>query len=197
MNSDAINGVSGPGGFVLLTRGAIEACRTEDEVAALLAHELAHVSRKHGVTILRQGKTWQTGIQGLIQTTSSAAGFDQNRFASQLVQFFSQAVSEMARTSTEHDYGQAYEFEADLEGTYLLMDVVYDHAALRDFLRMLASRSGGAFGKAATHAPPAVRAAQLDPVIQRAGPFQGNAEVKQVRVDRLKAALGRGAAAPR
>ena len=35
LDSDEINGVSGPGGFVLITRGAVNAAKTEDELAAL------------------------------------------------------------------------------------------------------------------------------------------------------------------
>ena len=44
LNSPTPNGMSGPGGYVLITRGALDLARSEDEVAAVLAHEIAHVS---------------------------------------------------------------------------------------------------------------------------------------------------------
>ena len=50
------NGVSGPGGFVFITRGALDLCRSEDEVAGILAHELAHVAAKHGEAIIRKSR---------------------------------------------------------------------------------------------------------------------------------------------
>ena len=41
--SDEVNAVSAPGGLVLVTRGALAAVRTEDALAGILAHEMAHV----------------------------------------------------------------------------------------------------------------------------------------------------------
>ena len=55
LDTDLANGISGPGGFVLVTRGAVERCRDEEELAGILAHEIAHVSLRHGEAILREG----------------------------------------------------------------------------------------------------------------------------------------------
>lgn len=196
LDSDEVYAISGPGGFVLLTRGAVEACRTEDELAGILAHELGHVSLKHGEKTLRSGRGFQTLLQGLLQTGASAASVNDERWSKGLVRFFSGIVGEMSRTAMENNYGRQAEFAADLEGTYALMDVVYDHAALRDYLRKLPP-TGGARRNEATHPPPQVRAAQLDAVIARYGPFRGNDRVKQARETRLNRELGRAAPAPR
>ncbi len=55
LDTDIANGICGPGGFVLVTRGAVKRCRDEEELAGILAHEIAHVSLRHGEAILRSG----------------------------------------------------------------------------------------------------------------------------------------------
>ncbi len=191
LNSDEINGISGPGGFVLLTRGAVEAAKSEDELASVLAHELGHVRMKHGEMTLRQGRNFQSMVQGLGRGVTQAAGLSEQELAGRLVQFFSQAVGEMSRTSIENNYGRAAEFQADTEGTYILYDVRYDHMALQSYLKMLAARSGRAYRQSATHAPPQVRATALNQALSRVGPFPGSERVRQSRIDRLNESLGR------
>jgi beta-barrel assembly-enhancing protease len=54
VNTGAVNAFALPGGHIYLTRGLIE--RTEDgaEFAGVLAHEIAHVSARHGIRKLQR-----------------------------------------------------------------------------------------------------------------------------------------------
>ena len=45
--SDSVNAFSAPGGYILVTEGLLRMLETEDELAAVLAHEVAHVVRQH------------------------------------------------------------------------------------------------------------------------------------------------------
>jgi hypothetical protein len=135
LNSMEVNAVSGPGGYVLVTRGAVEACRDEEELAGIIAHELAHVTLSHGTKILRQGPKFQQGRQEFLDAI--AKGLDETGVAPRMVNFFGDSVGELSGRAVGHDYGQAFEFEADLEGTYLLYDVLYRASAIRDELRHL------------------------------------------------------------
>jgi len=47
--SDEVNAVSTPGGLVLVTRGALDAVKSEDALAGILAHEVAHVVLRHAL----------------------------------------------------------------------------------------------------------------------------------------------------
>jgi hypothetical protein len=154
------------------------------------------VKLKHGESTLRQGKNFQAAVGGFVRFGSTAAGVDDDAIAGKLLEVFTQAVGEMARTSVEHSYGRGAEFESDMEGTYLLMDVVYDHRAMRDALRAMAAHTG-AYGQSATHASPAVRCAQMEPVVQKWPTFPYGDEVLATRRARFLAALGRSAPAPR
>ena len=187
LDTDEVNGISGPGGFVLVTRGALLACRTEDEVAAVLAHELAHVigdgAMSHGEQILRQGSAWKGAI-GAAGHFAKAAGVDRGQLEGRLLELFTTAVSESARTAMEHGYGRDLEFVADREGTYLLYDVLYDWAALRDVLGRMGHDGHAHAG--ATHASPAVRANALQAVLAPYGPFQARPGVKESRIARFE-----------
>jgi Zn-dependent protease with chaperone function len=178
LNSDEINGLSGPGGFVFVTRGAVMACRTEDELAGILMHELGHVKLKHGEATLRQGRAFQSMIGGLAGAV--AAGLGANGFEKQLVKFFGQAAGESFRIAAENGYGKNAEYAADLEGSYLLKDVFYDHYALRDLLLHIPQRHGGT----ATHASATARAQALTPALTRLGAFTPREGVKEVRMQR-------------
>ena len=188
LDSDEINGVSGPGGFVLITRGAVQACMNEGEIAGILGHELAHCRFKHGEKTLRKGKTFQSAIGNLAKVGGAAVGSPE--MSRGLVKFFSSVAGEAGRTAIENGYGRDLEFEADREGTYLLVDVWYYQGALRDFMQRLGQRPGRPRGHA-THAPPQARVQAMNPVVNRYPPYNLHPEIAAVRVERFKTELGR------
>jgi uncharacterized membrane protein (DUF441 family) len=49
-----INALSLPGGYLYITRGALAAVESDHELAAILAHELAHNCLKHGLELMRK-----------------------------------------------------------------------------------------------------------------------------------------------
>lgn len=54
IDSDHFNAFSTPGGHVLITRGLFDGMRSESELAGVLAHEVAHVVRKHHLGALQK-----------------------------------------------------------------------------------------------------------------------------------------------
>ena len=56
-----------PTGYIFMTRGLLESLETDDEVAAILAHEIAHVESRHSYRIWRNAQRASTivGIVGL------------------------------------------------------------------------------------------------------------------------------------
>ena len=49
LNDRMINAFSVPGGYIFVTLGLLKQCRDESEVAGVIAHEIAHVYRRHGL----------------------------------------------------------------------------------------------------------------------------------------------------
>ena len=54
IDSNDFNAFSTPGGYVLITRGLFDRMRNESELAGVLAHEIAHVVRKHHLQALQK-----------------------------------------------------------------------------------------------------------------------------------------------
>jgi hypothetical protein len=49
LNDSTINGFACPGGYIFITLGAVKACEDESMLAGIVAHEMAHVIRRHGL----------------------------------------------------------------------------------------------------------------------------------------------------
>ena len=52
VNSKDINSIGFPGGAVYIYRGLLETASNDDEIAAILAHEVSHVASRHGTVQL-------------------------------------------------------------------------------------------------------------------------------------------------
>ncbi|MCA9314497.1 MAG: M48 family metalloprotease [Planctomycetes bacterium] len=195
LDSDVPNAVSGPGGFVLITRGLVESCASEDELAAVLCHELAHVTGKHGEKTLRESKSAQAFLQAVGRTGAAATGLDDERAFAAMLDLFDNWAGEMARNSMEANYGKGLELNADVEGTYLLADVMYDPTALQGLLARNRGTHGGRGSH--THDAPAVRAASLGGPLAQLTQFRVSPEARALRDERFAEQMGRTVAAPR
>lgn len=59
LDEDEVNAYAAPGGYVFVTRGALEAMESEAELAAVLAHEIAHVDARHVVEEIRRADVFR------------------------------------------------------------------------------------------------------------------------------------------
>jgi beta-barrel assembly-enhancing protease len=64
-NVSEVNVFAFPGGPIYVTRGAIEAARSEGELAGALAHEIAHVALRHGASQASKAYLSQAGLGAL------------------------------------------------------------------------------------------------------------------------------------
>jgi len=53
VDTDQINAFAVPTGYIFVTRGLLESLETDDEVEAILAHEIAHVESRHSYRLFR------------------------------------------------------------------------------------------------------------------------------------------------
>jgi predicted Zn-dependent protease len=71
-----INAFSLPGGPVWINRGVLSKASNESQVASVLAHEIAHIARRHGADRLTQGMVakWGLGLLGALLGNTGGAG---------------------------------------------------------------------------------------------------------------------------
>jgi predicted Zn-dependent protease len=83
--SDNVNAFATPGGYVLITKGLYDRMRNESELAGTLAHEIAHVVRKHQLKALQSALSTEA-LQGMTSAVGSMTGNSTLNSASQVVQ---------------------------------------------------------------------------------------------------------------
>lgn len=54
LDTDGVNAFAAPGGYIHVTRGLLAMLRNEAELAAVVAHEIAHVDRRHTINAMRK-----------------------------------------------------------------------------------------------------------------------------------------------
>jgi beta-barrel assembly-enhancing protease len=60
LDEDEVNAYAAPGGYIFITRGTLEVMESEAELAAVLAHEIAHVDSRHVVEEIRRADVFRT-----------------------------------------------------------------------------------------------------------------------------------------
>lgn len=164
LDTDEINAVSAPGGFVMVTRGMLGRCRSEHAVAAVLAHEIAHVQERHGVDLVER----QRGQEFLATVAQEAVKNFGDRDVAQLSQALSTFVDDFLLNLLDKGYERSLEFESDHLAQTLMADAGYDPNGLRDVLDELARSPAGGKGWFSTHPDPRDRLARIDSGIPRA-----------------------------
>ena len=119
LNSPAVNAFALPGGYLYVTRGLLALATDTSEVAAVLAHEMAHVTANHAIK--RQQRAEATELAGRV-LGNVVRDPDQQRAA-----IVSSQLS-FAR------FSQIQELEADAVGVRTLAKARYDPFAAARFL---------------------------------------------------------------
>lgn len=65
-DSKDINAFALPGGYIVFHRGLLERAKTPEEVQGVLAHEVAHILKRHGVFQLAQGIGTRVAVEALM-----------------------------------------------------------------------------------------------------------------------------------
>ncbi len=132
LNSPAINAFAAPGGVMGLNGGLLMNARTEDELAGVIAHELAHLSQRHFARGLEhsQQTSWASMAALLASVVLAAtAGADAGMAAL--------ATTQAASIDSQLRFSRSNEQEADRVGMQTLVNAGMNPAAMADFFESL------------------------------------------------------------
>ena len=154
MKTNEVNAFACPGGFILVSKGLINLCRNEDDLAAVLAHEVAHIQLEHGIKAIKKGR--QSEVAGLL--VSEAAKEITPGQMKQLVGLFDQSIGDVVKKMMVNGYSQDQELEADYQAMVIMSRVGYHPRHLVQVLdRMKAGFTPKSTGFAKTHPSPDTR----------------------------------------
>jgi predicted Zn-dependent protease len=130
LDSDNINAFATPGGYVLITKGLLARLKNEAELAGVLAHETAHVVKKHHLNAMKKGKGIEAGANVVSMYLEQQGG----RSAAAKEKLMGGMKEIMLRGLDKDD-----EFEADRMGVVIAARAGYDPFGLVSVLQMLQS----------------------------------------------------------
>ncbi|MEW6593237.1 MAG: M48 family metalloprotease [Thermodesulfobacteriota bacterium] len=159
LDTNEINAFAAPGGFIFVTRGMLRLCKSEEMVAAVLAHEIAHVELKHGLQAIKTSRL--TSATALLAVEGAkSAGSPEFR---QLTALFGESIQDAVTTLVDKGYSRATELEADQTAVKILERSGYEAAPLLALLESMerTSQEQGGFAFLKTHPAPADRLTEL------------------------------------
>jgi len=175
------NAFACPGGIILITRGLVATCDNEDQLAAVLAHEVAHVANKDGVNSISKAR-WTEVLTAMgTEAARQYAGV-----AGNLVTLFEGSIDDVFKTIVVNGYSRSAEEAADRDAVATLTKAGYDPQALAQLLsKMMAKEKGGTGGIFKTHPPTSERLAKVK-AEAGAGPPPKDEAVRSQRFQSLK-----------
>ncbi len=125
LDTEDINAFAAPGGYIFLTKGLYRRLNNEAELAGVLAHEIAHVSKKHHLKVLKESS--------LIGALGEAAASKAKSSDPVVQNLIGNGAEIMARKLDKNA-----EFEADRIGIVFAARAGYDPWGLPDVLQDMA-----------------------------------------------------------
>jgi predicted Zn-dependent protease len=160
LDSREFNGFATPGGHIFVTKGLIEAVPSEDALAGVIAHELAHIMLKHGISMIKSMKEAED-LNATAQRSAAIAGSGNN--GGRGILEFRNSISDLMDVMLKSGYSKTQEFEADNIAVVLLASAGYDIQGVPEVLKVLLkeqhSQQGGFFS---THPAPSERITNVE-----------------------------------
>ena len=181
LNSDEPNAFACPGGIILINKGLIKQAANEDQLAAILAHEVAHVAGRHGINAIKKSRWTQFAFYAAGEVGKNYSSDE----ISQLTSAFQDVVKDVAKKVIDSGYSKADEAKADSNGLSYMYNAGYNPNEMVAFL--MAEETAGighAKGPFSSHPKPADRIKAAEGKIKG----MGARETAAVRTARFKAA---------
>jgi predicted Zn-dependent protease len=134
-NDSIVNAFCLPGGKVAFYTGILELAETEDEVATVMAHEIAHATARHGGERMTQLLMYQLG--GIALSEALKSNRDETIVMAQM------AYGVGATLAYILPYSRKHESEADHIGLIYMAKAGYDPRAAVDFWKKMQEHHAG------------------------------------------------------
>jgi predicted Zn-dependent protease len=179
LDTDEVNAMAAPGGFVFVTRGLVKRCGDEEALAAVLAHEIGHVAEKHGLQSIKKSR--------LVDAFKLIGGEVSQKLDSEeltkLTGIFEGVLGDVVETLIERGYDRKFEYEADKLALTFAARTGYSPGGLAEFLAGMedSKPAGPAAGWFKTHPSAADRLTRVKAESAALGTVQAKLAVRTAR----------------
>lgn len=155
INSSNVNAFAAPDGYVFVTKGLLRAVNDEAELAGVIAHEIAHVVKRHYLIAMRKKDT-SGALANLAATSARTAGVRGAELAAD-------PLANLAQNMYSSGLDKGDEYEADRLGVTYATRAGYDPYGLPRVINLYASKAGSSGFELlfSTHPSPQDRLAEL------------------------------------
>ncbi len=130
IDNKQVNAFALPGGPTFVYTGLLQRMKSEDELAAVMAHELTHVRREHWAYQYRDQQSRNLGLSVLLILTRA------NRTVGDLASIGSQVLIDLP-------FSRKHETESDEQGYDMMVKAGYNPQGMVDLFTTLQRASGG------------------------------------------------------
>jgi len=150
---ERVNAYAVPGGFIFITTGLIAKAANEDELAAILAHEISHIVLDHPISSIKKQYTNKLTKDILSEAGEQFVSADVKKVVNLAGGL--DMISGLVVDHAAKGYSRSKEKEADMEAIHILRTAGYDTYA---FPKILSKLSAIGTGQSGTHGNPQERA---------------------------------------
>lgn len=151
-----VNAFALPGGPTFITYALLSRLDSEDQLAGIMGHEIAHVVARHGAQRLAKNELTQGILGAVLVGTGSQSSAQMAAMIGQMINM---------------KYGREDELESDRLGICYMIAAGYDPTSMAEVMRILQEASGGGGGQPefmSTHPSPDNRIQKIQEAIENA-----------------------------
>jgi len=178
LETEEINAFACPGGIIFVTKGLLKTCQNEEQLAAVLAHEVGHVANKDGINSISKARWTEVWTAMGAEAARQYGGV-----AGSLVTLFEGSIDDVFKTIVVNGYSRQAEEAADAAAFTTLSRAGYNPAGMVVILTTMEEKGKGkSSGIFKTHPPTSERLAKVKAEVKEAAETKGEA----VRTKRFK-----------
>lgn len=179
LDTDEVNAMAAPGGFIFVTKGLVKRCADEETLAAILAHEIGHVAERHGLQSIKKSRL----LDAFKVIGSEASRQFNSEELAKVTSIFEGVLGDVVETLVERGYDRKFEYEADKLALSFTVRTGYAPGGLAEFLTGMDEHKpeGPAAGWFKTHPSPADRLARVKTETAALGAAPAKLDVRTAR----------------
>lgn len=159
-DSKTLNAFCTPGGFIYVYTGLIKYLDSEDQLAGVMGHEIAHADKRHSMRQIMQ----MYGVQALLMIGTSVA----TEGKSQTAQEAAMTAAQLASAVVGLKFSREHETEADNQSVHYLCGTDYNAAGAAGFFEKMGN-AGSPPEFLSTHPSPTNRVENIKTMAQNKG----------------------------